>query len=39
MKNIFKALTQTREKVTKAFNILTKNKVASASIDELEQLL
>ena len=39
MKNIFKALTQTREKVTKAFNILTKNKVASDSIDELEQLL
>jgi fused signal recognition particle receptor len=39
MKNIFKALTQTREKVTKAFNILTQNKVASDSIDELEQLL
>ena len=39
MKNIFKALTQTREKVTKAFKILTKNKVASDSIDELEQLL
>ena len=39
MKNIFKALTQTRDKVTKAFNILTKNKVASDSIDELEQLL
>ena len=39
MKNIFKALTQTREKVTKAFNILTKNKVASDSIDKLEQLL
>ena len=39
MKNIFKALTQTREKVTKAFKILTKNKVASDSIYELEQLL
>ena len=39
MKNIFKALTQTRDKVTKAFNILTQNKVASDSIDELEQLL
>ena len=39
MKNIFKALTQTRDKVTKAFKILTKNKVASDSIDELEQLL
>ena len=39
MKNIFKALTQTREKVAKAFKVLTKNKVTSDSIDELEKLL
>ncbi len=39
MKNIFKALTQTREKVAKAFKVLTKNKVTTDSIDELEKLL
>ena len=39
MGKIFQALSQTREKVAKAFKILSKNKVSSDSIDELEQLL
>ena len=39
MGKIFQALSQTREKVSKAFKILSKNKVSSDSIDELEQLL
>ena len=39
MGKIFQALSQTREKISKAFNILRKNKVSSDSIDELEQLL
>ena len=39
MGKIFQALSQTREKISKAFKILSKNKVSSDSIDELEQLL
>ena len=39
MGKIFQALSQTREKISKAFKILSKNKVSSESIDELEQLL
>jgi len=39
MGKIFQALSQTREKVSKAFKMLSKNKISSDSIDELEQLL
>ena len=39
MGKFFQALSQTREKVSKAFKMLSKNKISSDSIDELEQLL